>query len=421
MNGITLESLLTNETLRRQEFPVTEQQVFLAHAAVCPLPACVVRAVSAYVEQAGRASQPEYLHRTSEIQARVLTAELLGATPEEIAFVASTSAGISQVAGGLDWRPGDQVVIADADFPSNVYPWLNLQRFGVQVRMIPPRPTGAITWNDVEEQLSESTRLVSLSSIHYATGAPLDVDGIGRQLQARGILFCVDAIQSFGAVPISVQHVDFPDRRRAQVAAGSAGHRGTLRLRRSQWDRLHPVLAGWKSVQNSMAFSTLRLEFADSARRYEPGTLNALGIVGMHAALALLHRIGIPTIAARLRALRSQLLAGLRECGYEIVGVASVDCPTGITSFRPAEEDVGAVYRRLGETGFVVSLRDDPLGKRCLRVSPHFYNTEAEIASLLSQFKADSDGRSHHGIEGVQAPRHRRGDPPGLSSQDKRR
>ncbi len=221
--ALTLETLLSDETLRRQEFPVVEQKVFLAHAAVCPLPACVVRAVSAHVEQAGRAGQFEYLHRSSELQARTLSAELLGATPEEIAFVASTSAGVSQVAAGLDWRPGDEVVIADGDFPANVYPWLNLQRLGVRVRLIPRRPTGAITWEDVEEQLSESTRLVSLSSLHYVTGAPLDVDGIGRQLQARGILFCVDAIQSFGAVPTAVQHVDFPDCRRAQVVAGSAG------------------------------------------------------------------------------------------------------------------------------------------------------------------------------------------------------
>src|SRR5262249_6784252 len=148
--------------LRRREFPVTGQKVFLAHAAVCPLPACVVRAVSDYVARAGSAGQFEYLHRPQGAAARRLTGELLGGTPEEIAFVSSTSAGVSQIAEGLDWRPGDRVVIAEGDFPSNVYPWLNLQRRGVEVRMIPRRPTGAFTWDDVEQQLDERTRLVSL-------------------------------------------------------------------------------------------------------------------------------------------------------------------------------------------------------------------------------------------------------------------
>ncbi len=144
------------------------------------------------------------------------------------------------------------------------------------------------------------------------------------------------------------------------------------------------MLTGWKSVQESKDFSTLRLDLADSARRDEPGSLNVLGIVGLSAALALLHQIGIPTIADRLRSLRSLLLSGLRERHYHIAGVASADCSTGITSFRPTDRDVLALYRRLGDAGFVVSLRDDPLGQRWIRVSPHFYNTEAELASLLN-------------------------------------
>jgi selenocysteine lyase/cysteine desulfurase len=387
MDGLTLEALLADESLRRREFPVVGQKVYLAHAAVCPLPACVVRAVSAYVEKAGQVGQFEYLHRSAENGARELSGQMLGCEPAEIAFVASTSAGVSQVAAGLDWKTGDQVIIADGDFPSNVYPWLNLQRLGVQVRLIPRRISGLIGWEDVAEHLTERTRLVSLSSIHFATGAPLDVDGIGRQLQARGILFCVDAIQSLGAVPTSAAHVDFLIADAHKWLLGPQGI-GVLYVRRACWDRLNPVLTGWKSVQASKDFSTLRLEFADSARRYEPGSLNALGIVGLHAALALLQGIGTPAIAARLRDLRGQLLAGLNERGYEIVGSAAADWPTGITSFRPAAGDVLALYRRLGDAGLVVSLRDDPLGNRCIRVSPHFYNTEAEIQALLGQLSA---------------------------------
>jgi selenocysteine lyase/cysteine desulfurase len=384
MDGIGLDALLTDESLRRREFPVTEHKIFLAHAAVCPLPACVVRTVSDYVEKAGRAGQFEYLHRQMETGARTLTAQMLDATPEEIAFVSSTSAGVSQIAEGLDWRPGDRVVIAEGDFPSNVYPWLNLQRRGVEVRMIPRRATGAFTWDEVAEQLDERTRLVSLSSIHYGTGAPLDVDGIGQQLRARGILFCLDAIQSLGAVPCSARHVDFLTADAHKWLLGPQGI-GVLFVRREHLDRLHPVLTGWKSVQASKDFTTIRLDLADSARRYEPGSLNVLGIVGLYAALALLNGIGIATIAARLRHLRSLLLGGLLARDYHIAGIASPDCPTGITSFRHPVIDVQTIYRRLSDARMVVSLRDDPLGNQHIRVSPHFYNTEAEIAGLLAQ------------------------------------
>lgn len=383
MPDLSLESLLTDETRRRQEFPVIGQKVFLAHAAVCPLPACVVGAVADYVAKAGAAGQFEYLHRTQEIGARALTAEFLGVSPEEIAFVPSTSAGVSLVAGGLDWRPGDRVVIAEGDFPANVYPWLALQRHGVEVRMIPRRPTGAFTWDDVAEQLDERTRLVSLSSIHFGTGAPLDVDGIGRQLQSRGILFCVDAIQSLGAMPTSARHVDFLTADAHKWLLGPQGI-GVLYVRRALLDRLYPVLTGWKSVQDSKDFSTIKLVFADSARRYEPGSMNALGIIGLHAGLALLHRIGISAIADRLMKLRALLLQGLQARQYQIVGISAPDCPTGITTFRHPERDMAHLYRRLGDLGMVVSLRDDPLGNRCIRVSPHFYNTEAEIALLLA-------------------------------------
>ncbi len=379
-----LESLLSDEALRRQEFPVVEHKVFLGHAGVCPLPACVVRAISSYAEKAARAGQFEYLHRQAERECRELTARMLEASPDEIAFVPSTSAGVSLVAEGLDWWPGDRVVIAEGDFPANVYPWLNLQRRGVEVRMIPRRPSALITWADVEQQLDERTRLVSLSSIHYATGAGLDVAGIGEQLQAKKVLFCVDAIQSLGAVPSTVRNVDFLIADAHKWLLGPQGI-GVLYVRRDRLAQLNPVLTGWKSVPKNKDFSRIQHEFAGSAQRYEPGSLNVLGIVGLHAALVLLHAVGIPTIAARLQHLRTLLLAGLRDCGHAILGVAAEDCPTGITSFRPRTEDCSVVYRRLGDRGIVVSLRDDPMGQPCLRVSPHFYNTETEIAALLAQ------------------------------------
>jgi cysteine desulfurase / selenocysteine lyase len=142
-------------------------------------------------------------------------------------------------------------------------------------------------------------------------------------------------------------------------------------------------LVGWKSVVSHRDFALQKLEFPDSARRYEPGSLNAMGVVGIHAALALLKRAGIPNIATRLGLLRERLVAGIQSKGYRIVGAASYDRPTGITSFR-GDGDMTEVYKKIDAQRVVVSLRDDPAGGKCVRVAPHFYTTETEIDRFLA-------------------------------------
>lgn len=380
---VSLEQLLADEATRRREFPVVAERVYLAHASVCPLPACVVRALTAYLELVGRGGQFEHLHAAAESGARQIAADLLGATADEIAFVPSTSAGLSLVAGGLSWRAGDNVIVAEGDFPSNVYPWLDLQRHGVTLRSIPRRPDGVITLGDVVALTDERTRLVSLSSVHFVTGTRLDVDAIGAHLRARGVLFCVDAIQSFGALPLSTRNVDFLTADAHKWMLGPQGI-GILFVRRSLFDSLHPPWLGWKSVSASKDFSRLELQFPDSARRYEPGSLNALGLTGIHAALSMLRDIGVDAIGKRLLDLRAFLAPGLAAKGYTVEGVSSpADC-SGITSFRAqSEEDTMNIYRRLDQRGIVVSLRQNPFGNNCVRVAPHFYTTEADLTALL--------------------------------------
>jgi cysteine desulfurase/selenocysteine lyase len=380
----TLETLLTDESVRRREFPVVADKVFLAHAAVCPLPACVVRALRAYLEEVGRGGQFEYLHASAEVQARSLAAAMLGALPEEIAFVPSTSAGLSMVAGGLTWRPGDSVVIAEGDFPSNVYPWLRLQRLGVRVRSIPTRGDGLVTLQDVAAQVDDSTRLVALSSVHFATGAHMDIDAIGRYLETRGVLFCVDAIQSLGAVPLSARHVDFLVADAHKWLLGPQGI-GILFVRRSRFACLEPILLGWKSMNSEKDFVRNKHDLAPTARRYEPGSLNALGLIGLHAALQMLQHVGVAAIAERLKSLRNYLVPALQHKGYEVVAHAPDATPSGIVSFRHDGKNLQHLHRALDACKIIVSLREDPRSRQCLRIAPHFYNTHGELEQLLAQ------------------------------------
>jgi len=375
-----------DEAARRRAFPVVADKVYLAHAAVCPLPACVVDALSAYLAHVGRGGQFEYLHAAAETRARASAAAMIGASPDEIAFVPSTSAGLSMIAAGLGWNAGDSVVMAEGDFPSNVYPWLRLQRLGVNVHAIPTRGDGVVTLEDVIAKLDDSTRLVALSSVHFATGAVNDIDAIGRYLQARDILFCVDAIQSLGALPVSVQHVDFLVADAHKWLLGPQGM-GVMFVRRARFQALEPVLVGWKSVNAQRDFVTHKLDLAETARRYEPGSLNALGLVGLDAALDLLQRVGVGVIAAQLADNRRYLVEALTDKGFDVLG-SERSAGSGIVSFRRDGQDMQGLQRALDAQRIVVSLRQDPLGRDCVRVAPHFYNTRAELQQLVAAVQA---------------------------------
>lgn len=379
----TLDRILADEELRHKLFPVTQYRTYLAHAAVCPLPASVSQAISSYAKRTSRTGQFEYLHHGIEAESRNMAAELLGAGANEIAFIPSTSAGLSTVASGLSWRNGDTVVIADWDFPANTYPWLNLQRLGVRIKFIRRKPSGLVTVEDVANQIDERTRLVSLSTVHFSTGAPIALDKIGKFLQGRGILFCVDAIQSLGILPCSVKHVDFLAADAHKWLLGPQGI-GLLFVRREHFERLHPTMVGWKTSASPQNLAAKQLVLADSACRYEPGSLNIVGLVGLHSSLSLIRRIGVAVIAKRLGALRFKLISGLQSKGYEVLGSSSPDVLTGITSFGHKRKDVASLFAELKERGIIVSLRDDWRGQKCIRVSPHFYNTDADIDYLLA-------------------------------------
>lgn len=378
-----LNAILADEKLRRELFPVTQSRTYLAHAAVSPLPTCVAAAVSSYAEQASRLGQFEYLHREAERQTRKLAAELIGASAEEIAFIPSTSAGLSMVAAGLSWRRGDIVLISESDFPANTYPWLNLRRLGVSVKFIPRTDSGLVTVEDVESHLDPRTRLVSLSTVHFSSGMPIQVNTIGKFLRERGILFCVDAIQSLGILPCIVKHVDFLAADAHKWLLGPQGI-GILFVRRENFEKLHPMLVGWKTPYSPLGPAPKVFGLADSARRYEPGSLNAVGIVGLSSALSLISDIGVSAISQRLAALRSRLIHGLQAKDYEVLGSSARNLQTGITSFGHRGKDLPILFKELDKKGIVLSLRDDPDGNKCIRISPHFYNTEDEIDFLLN-------------------------------------
>jgi cysteine desulfurase/selenocysteine lyase len=381
---LTLDQILADETLRRREFPVAAEKIFLGHAGVCPLPRRVMDAMTDLTLVSSMSDQEEAYGPGRMLEVRRLAARLMNAQPEEVALVGPTSLALSYVAGGLPFRRGDNVLIYHDDYPSNVYPWMALAERGVQVRFLNLRELGRIRRIDVEGQIDESTRLVALASCHFLAGWRIDLAGIGRLLRKRGILFCVDGIQTLGAFPTTVEHVDFlaADAHKWLLGPLSAG---IFYVRKEVQDRLRPTVFGWHNVRCPNYVAQEQIVHPPDARRYEAGSANLVGLAGLEAALRLLLEIGINPIAAELLRKRQKLVLALRAKSYEVLQEsATPEHASGIVTFHRPLTDLPALHARLAEQRIITSLRGDRSGQRYIRLSPHFYNTDAELDQLLA-------------------------------------
>jgi selenocysteine lyase/cysteine desulfurase len=376
---VTLAELLSTEELRQHEFPVAREKIFLAHAGVCPLPRRVAEAMQSYVTRATGDDQETSFPGADFQQARQLAAQLLGAQLDEIAFVGPTSLALSFVASGLQWRKTDNVLIYFDDYPSNVYPWTALAEKGVEVRFMNAKELGRIRAMDVKGQVDENTKLVALASCHFLSGWRIDMEGIGRFLRERGIAFCVDAIQTLGAFPTTVEHVDFlaADAHKWLLGPCAAG---ILFVRKSWQERLRPPVYGWHNVRCPNFVAQEQIVFRQDARRYEAGTANVVGLVGIQAALEMLLEIGVDNIAAELLRKRAWLVRALATKGYRVLEAeAPPNHASGIVTLTRPDKDLLALHEKLYAANIITSLRTDRAGKRYIRLSPHFYNTDAEL------------------------------------------
>lgn len=381
---MTLAEILSNETLRQHEFPVTRHSAFLAHAAVSPLPHRVSEAIRDYCLTAVTGDQEAVAPAGIFAQTRQLAAQMLKATPEEIALVGPTSLGLSLVANGLSFPAGSNVLLYFDDYPSNVYPWQTFAQRGAEVRHLRVPALGQIRVADVLEQIDANTRLVALASCHFVTGWRLELDALGQALHERGILFCVDGIQTLGAFPTPVTHVDFlaADAHKWLLGPNAAG---ILYVRRDQQARLTPSVYGWANLQCPNFVAQADPAYQPDARRYEAGTANLLGLIGLRAALEMLLEVGIEAITAELLRKRALLIPALQAKGYTVWHADAPAANAGaIITFDRDGEDMAALHQRLRQAGVVASLRGDRSGRQHVRLSPHFYNSDAELERVLA-------------------------------------
>ena len=380
---LSIDHILADEKLRHRLFPVTQKRIFLAHAGVAPLPGPTVEALKLEAERASYGQ--EGADFMAEIEAiRRVSARLINANSDEVALLGPTSLGLNLVANGLDWKQDDEVVCYPDDYPANVYPWHALAARGVRVIPLQPERIGEITPELVLKALTPRTRLVALASCHFLSGFRLDYEGIAEELNRLGVLFCLDAIQSLGATTIDVRHIDFLAADSHKWMLGPLGA-GIFYVKRRHFETLRPTLLGAWNIRSPGYVAQPDIAFEATARRYEPGALNWLALQGMKASLELILGLGVKQIEARLLDLRAFAEERLMATGFRVIGFANRRSQkSGITTIAIENPDTAvAQARKLRDNRVDISMRQTRAGVSCLRLSPHFYNTEDEIEEVI--------------------------------------
>lgn len=365
----------------RSEFSLPAYSVYLNHAAVSPLPFRVVSAVDLALRESAAGADRIWEQRIAACnRVRESAARLMGAEhPREIAFVPNTSSGLSFVAEGLAWGEGDNVVGAQSEFPANVYPWLGLSDRGVELRLV-EEDEGRVSVEAIERAIDDRTRVVALSWVQYATGYRIDLDRVARLCRERDVLFVVDAIQGLGALPLSVvdSGVDVCVAGAHKWLLGGEGV-GLLYVADRVIERIRPVIRGWLSVRKPFGPVSNPPDYEAGAARFECGTMNVPGIYGLGAAIDWLLEVGPERVGQRVLALAGRAEAGLVRLGFRMAAEREPGAESGIVCAEHPDRTARELCRLLAKRDVEVAHR-----RGQLRISAHFYNSEAEIDSCLS-------------------------------------
>jgi selenocysteine lyase/cysteine desulfurase len=360
----------------RRQFPVLDRCVYLSSCAIAPMPNVARQAVARATDMLG---EPVGVFKEFfEIfdTARGNIAKLIKADPDEIALAQNTAEGINIAAHALPLAAGDNVLMCDQEYPAVVYPFMNLARLrGIEARVV-PNDGGGTTIDLLERHADARTRAVALSTVEFVTGFRADLNAIGAWCRARNLWFVVDGIQSLGALDIDVKA--------AQIdALATGGHKwllapmgaGFLYVNRERLEQLAPPFAGASSVVDAENYLDYNLTFVPTARRFELGVPNTLGVAGLGASLGFLLSLGIPAIEAWTLHLADRLTGGMEQLGFRRIGSRQPGRGSQIVSFEAADpQGIPAAAARLDAARVIHTIRGG-----YLRLAAHCFNTEADV------------------------------------------
>ena len=368
---------LTLEQIR-EDFPVTKQGIYLNHAAVGPLPLSVQKGMQERMQI--RATNPAAawdlgIQRYDE--GRELAAELVNGVANRIAYIQNTSHGISLLAQGINWKAGDNVIIPDREFPSNVLVWESLRKRGVEIRRA-QSVDGRLLPDHIHKLLDARTRVVTLSQVQYYNGYRVNLEKIGEICRHSNTYFFVDGTQSIGAINADVEksHIDALVVSAHKWMLGPIGI-GFMALSERVMAEIEVAVLGWLSIEEPFDFDKEPV-LLENAGKFEPGSENGVGMYGLVERLRTIKQLGPQQIENRIIHLTDYLCAELSARNFTIESPRDAEHKSGIVTFAHPEINSKLLLKKLEESNIQASLRNGNI-----RVSPHYYNSEDEIDAVL--------------------------------------
>lgn len=369
----------------RANFPIVKECIYWNNAAVSPISTGVRDAI---VEQASlhtlSSSGITVASAPTGERGRRLAAKLVGSTAERIAYIQNTSHGLSLVALGIDWKPGDNLVVPELEFPSNYLIWESLALRGVEIRKMKAR-TGALAPSDLRSLVDQRTKLVAVSHVQFYSGFRVDLAAFAEICRDNDALLVVDGTQSVGVLRLDMQAdgVDVLVVSAHKWMLGPVGI-GFMSFSERAFERVRPRVVGWLSVKDAFAFHRV-LDFLPDARRFEPGTENGAGIFGLTKRLEEIDFVGIKQIEDYVLAFGDKIRSQAKSAGYNVISDWSEDAQSGIILLKEPKVPTNTLFESLNAAGVKCSVRND-----AIRLSPHYYCDDDEISLVFNALRSAS-------------------------------
>lgn len=364
----------------RQLFPFIKNGIiYFNHASTAPVSVVVRERIYDLLKEKSETKIDDYFSFFKVYEeTKLLLSELLNAKSDRIAFLDNTSNGLNILASGIDWKNGDRILLNDIEFPANVYPFLNLERFGVKVDFVKSK-NGIVSAEDIIDQITPQTKLISVSFVQFLSGYKIDLEKLGNFCRENNIILSVDGIQGIGALNFDVKKfkIDFLSCGTQKWLFGAQGL-AFIYITEELQNKLKPAYVGWLSVEDAWNILNYKMELKKSANAFQGGTLNSLGIYIFNTSLRMLKDFGYNTIEERVISNTKYLRTRLNEIGIHcLIDEVEEKYFSGITSFKI--DNTEALHKHLEDEKIVCSLREG-----YIRLSPHFYNTFEDIDKVIS-------------------------------------
>jgi cysteine desulfurase/selenocysteine lyase len=380
------------EEIRRQ-LPLLAKRVYLDNAGAGPPPRSVTESMQSFLGEWSSYGERWDTWLLEIVKARELFAKLIGARREEAACVPNVSSGLAAVASALRLEPGQNVVVSELNFPTNIYIWHSMRQRGLisEIRVLKAR-NGQVPLHDFEEAIDDRTAAVSLDYVSWINGCKEDITNITRIAHSHGALMMVDAFHAIGVIPVDVYRIGV-DVLTCGTYKWLMGPHGTafLYVNHEVIGQLEPSIVGWHGISDSVVaralanedtfgrpFDLSKAEPARDATRFEWGTWSVISVVGARSALEFALRYPPADREPLIEKITDHLVDGLRKRSKRITSPLERERRSGIITFEV--DNAGKIARRLLEQGIVVAPRINTL-----RISPHFFNTKTEIDTLLEK------------------------------------